>query len=302
MDLFKNHFAKHVKVRPCILLYDGRSTHINADINEAARKEGVHLFVLPPHSSHVLQPLDMSVFSAFKKSLNSKFHKYLRNIPYSIITIDLLPELISNSYKASMRVSTIMSGFRKTGIFPLDPSAPVNKVPNVDTTERIVNTKITRKERKDNRNVRNLLEEKSNSFHQAKEENINKKRKRKSFIPPYGADITHDDIYKESKKRKEEKEKWRRKGRVQEQGLSRKQSKVANKFVPPFIVIDDKEDSSPVIQKDRKGNDPTLAATKERIQLRNIKYQHFQKTLKKTKKIVLFVENGNLMGLGLTFH
>ena len=71
-----------------------------------------------------------------------------------------------------------MSGFRKTVIFPLDLSAQVNKVPSVDRTERIVNTKITRKERKDNPNVRILFEEKSNSFHQTKDENINKKTKR----------------------------------------------------------------------------------------------------------------------------
>jgi hypothetical protein len=55
----------------CLLLYDGHTTHINADIIKAAKKDNIHLFVLSPHSSHRLQPLDISVFSSFKNSLTA---------------------------------------------------------------------------------------------------------------------------------------------------------------------------------------------------------------------------------------
>ncbi|XP_033725380.1 uncharacterized protein LOC117315340 [Pecten maximus] len=101
-DFFKNHFLKHVTIRPCILLYDGHSTHINIDVIEAAREEDVHLFVLPPHNSHCSQPLDFAGFSPLKCSLNAQIHKFLHSNPNSVITPKDLPSLIGTAYKSAL--------------------------------------------------------------------------------------------------------------------------------------------------------------------------------------------------------
>jgi hypothetical protein len=79
LDFFKNHFLTNVTERPAILLYDGHATHIIAGIIKIARESNVHLFVLPPHSSHMLQPLDVAAFSPFKQQLNSEIHNYLQS-------------------------------------------------------------------------------------------------------------------------------------------------------------------------------------------------------------------------------
>ena len=129
LDFFQNHFLHHVKVRPAILLYDGHSTHVTQDVTEAARQENVHLFVLPPHSSHCLQPLDVAVFSPFKSSLNTEIHKFLHSHPNQVITLEQLPGMIAAAYRSAMTVSNIMAGFRKTGIFPLDRSMITTKAP-----------------------------------------------------------------------------------------------------------------------------------------------------------------------------
>ena len=120
IDFFRNHFLLHVTERPLILLYDGHATHVTLEIIDLARRSDVHLFVLPPHSSHLLQPLDVSIFSPFKNSLNLEMHKYMHDHPNNIITRQLLPGIINTAYKNSMSVQNIMSGFRKTGIFPFD--------------------------------------------------------------------------------------------------------------------------------------------------------------------------------------
>lgn len=62
LDFFRNHFVRHVTARPCLLPYDGHSKHVTFDSIETARKKNIHLFVLPPHRSHCLQPLDVSPF------------------------------------------------------------------------------------------------------------------------------------------------------------------------------------------------------------------------------------------------
>ena len=55
---FFNHFLTYApKIRPIILLMDGHSTHYCPDLIKQAATEKVILFVLPPHSTHITQPL-----------------------------------------------------------------------------------------------------------------------------------------------------------------------------------------------------------------------------------------------------
>ena len=75
LDWFENHFLLHVPTKPCILLYDGHSTHITVNIINKATDNGVHLFVLPAHTSHILQPLDVSPFRPFRLSVTNLFMK-----------------------------------------------------------------------------------------------------------------------------------------------------------------------------------------------------------------------------------
>ena len=211
LDFFTNHFMHHITTRPCVLLYDGHSTHVTCDVIEAARQEGVHLFVLPPHTSHCFQPLDVSVFSPFKKNLSSECHKFLHAHPSRVLVKEDLPNIIGTAFSSSMTVSTIMSGFRKTGIFPYDPTSPHVSPPQITKEKPVV--KATRKERKDNRVVKILFQEKSDEFNKLKE-NVEPKKKRSTFVPPYGAAITEDAFYEKKKMmEKEKKEKEEKKER-----------------------------------------------------------------------------------------
>ena len=207
LDFFNNHFLKHVTVRPCLLLYDGHSTHVTVDVIQAAREQGVHLFVLPPHSSHCLQPLDISVFGPFKKSLNAECHKFLHEHPNTVVTREELPKMIGNAFSSAMTVSTIMAGFRKSGIFPYSPTAPTVSPPAITKSDERV--KASRKERNDNRAVTVLFQGQAEQFEKKKAE-TEQRKERKKFVPPYGATVTEDSYYTEKQKQqkmKEEKEK-----------------------------------------------------------------------------------------------
>ena len=198
MDWFSNHFLQHVPTRPCILLYDGHATHVTADIIKKARESNVYLFVLPAHTSHLLQPLDVSAFGPFKKAFSSECHKFVHENPNRVITRNCLPMLIASAYRSSMTVNNIMAAFRKTGIFPFNPDvvlSQLNICPTVSSTAKPSN----RKERKDTRVVRVLLSEKVQKI-----ENANAEKKvivRKSVIPRQGAAITEDQFFEEAMKR-----------------------------------------------------------------------------------------------------
>ena len=83
------HFLKYVptnKDEPLLLLYDRHSSHINVPLIEWAQKHNIILFMLPAHTSHLLQPLDVGVFGPFKVSYYNECRNYLRKHPGQIIT------------------------------------------------------------------------------------------------------------------------------------------------------------------------------------------------------------------------
>ena len=56
-------FVKHIPpTRPIMLLVDGHSSHYEPETIQAAADAGIVMFCLPPHSTHVAQPLDVSFF------------------------------------------------------------------------------------------------------------------------------------------------------------------------------------------------------------------------------------------------
>ncbi|XP_029348308.1 jerky protein-like [Acyrthosiphon pisum] len=74
-EVFVNYFHKSfIKTtnpspqNPILLIYDGLSSHINIQLVEIARANNVTILLLPPHSSHLLQPMDLSVFKSIKTS------------------------------------------------------------------------------------------------------------------------------------------------------------------------------------------------------------------------------------------
>ena len=115
-DFIVNHFIKHVQARPCLLLYDGHSTHITVDLIQKAQENNIHMFVLLPHSCHQLQPLDVGLFSPFKAASSTECHKLSHTQIEQQVTREDLPGLIGKAYKPALTVPNIMSAFRKTGI------------------------------------------------------------------------------------------------------------------------------------------------------------------------------------------
>ena len=78
----KEHLVKylppHNAKSPVLVLYDGHKSHISLPLIQWAKENHIILFVLPPHCSHLLQPLDISCFGPFEVSWNSTCHGYMR--------------------------------------------------------------------------------------------------------------------------------------------------------------------------------------------------------------------------------
>ncbi|XP_072548597.1 abhydrolase domain containing 10, depalmitoylase a isoform X1 [Salminus brasiliensis] len=126
-DLFQRwfrHFICHAeKKRPLLLIFDGHKSHLTPEVTEAAKKEGVVLLCLPPHCSHVLQPLDVGFFGPLKGefakvagNLSHFKHSYVLNKPE-------FSRVFNHPYQQLKDQAIVVNGFRKCGIFPLNPQA-----------------------------------------------------------------------------------------------------------------------------------------------------------------------------------
>ncbi|KAH3792717.1 hypothetical protein DPMN_146216 [Dreissena polymorpha] len=67
-----DHFAKHSRLdgtshKPVMVFYDCHKAHLFLILAYGAKDHNVVLFVLPPHTSHLAQPLDVGVSGPLKK-------------------------------------------------------------------------------------------------------------------------------------------------------------------------------------------------------------------------------------------
>ena len=62
----KEHFYQHLirddTTQPVVMLHDGHKSHISLNLLDWADEKNIKLFVLPAHTSHFLQPLDVGCF------------------------------------------------------------------------------------------------------------------------------------------------------------------------------------------------------------------------------------------------
>ena len=108
---------------PVLLILDGHSSHITIETIELARSQDVHLLCLPSHSTHILNPLDIGVFKSFKSFFSKACHKYVVSNPGRVITTDLIASLVGEAWPQSVTPINIMGGFKKSGVYPLNPGA-----------------------------------------------------------------------------------------------------------------------------------------------------------------------------------
>ena len=95
---------------------------MSIELIELARSNDVHLLCLPLHITHILQPLDVGVFKSFKSNFSKTCSKYLAAHPGRVITSDKLVSLVAEAWLLSLSPLNIMSGFKKTRIYPINPS------------------------------------------------------------------------------------------------------------------------------------------------------------------------------------
>lgn len=114
-----------------LLILDGFAVHITYDVLSYLQGHRIVVIALPAHTSHVLQPLDVSVFSSYKSYLQAEVHKCSR--VKSVLNAFDIAGCIRDAYTRSHTSGNIISGFLRTGIWD-----PVKLRTNISVVEVIL--------------------------------------------------------------------------------------------------------------------------------------------------------------------
>lgn len=117
---FKGVFLKNIgKERPILLIYGGHSTHISTKLIRLAQENQVTIMKLPPHTTDVLQPLDVAIFKSLKQKWDKELCKWQRQNPRKKIPKPQFTDILT---KAAQEISSASSinGFKATAIYSPD--------------------------------------------------------------------------------------------------------------------------------------------------------------------------------------
>jgi len=136
--LFKErmvYFLKNVRgIHPLspnckhLLILDGHTSHITLEVVKIAMLSGVDLLTFPSHTSHALQPLDVSCFKSFKVAFHAYCDDWTSNHVGQSPSKEDLAYWVSIALKRALTKENICKGFKSTGIYPLDIHAMDAKV------------------------------------------------------------------------------------------------------------------------------------------------------------------------------
>jgi hypothetical protein len=125
-----------------LLLCDGHDSHITAQFVRYCIDNKIILFVLPPHASHLLQPLDVGVFGPVKTAMSFLLSKIYATDISRLQKIEWT-EIYMKARLQNIVKQNILGGWRGAGLFPLNPHRVLRLIsheltpsrqPEMDTT------------------------------------------------------------------------------------------------------------------------------------------------------------------------
>ena len=112
-----------------LLWLDGHNSHLNLRFLDWAIKNRIMVAVFPPHSTHRLQPLDVSLFCP----LSTRYSQHLKTWIYKTSGAIRMSQqdffgIFWPAFIEAFSVHNVMSGWTKTGLIPFCPDTVLNQL------------------------------------------------------------------------------------------------------------------------------------------------------------------------------
>ena len=124
LEWLQEMFEKHARPsrtagRYRLLILDGHSSHATTSFDHFCMERKIIPLYMPPHSSHLLQPLDISCFAPLKHYYGQKIREMAQNSIHAIDKMDFL-SIYTKIHGQAFSKANILSGFSAAGLIPLN--------------------------------------------------------------------------------------------------------------------------------------------------------------------------------------
>jgi hypothetical protein len=125
--VFEKHTAHRTKGVYRLLILDGHGSQVTPEFDLFCKEHSIITLCMPPHSSHLLQPLDVGYFAVLKRLYGQQIEGYMRNGVNHINKPDFLHAFYTARTEA-MTPANVQSSFAATGLVPHDPERVLSKL------------------------------------------------------------------------------------------------------------------------------------------------------------------------------
>jgi len=106
-----------------LLFVDGHSSHLNMRFIDWCGQNRILLMAYPPHSTHRLQPLDVSLFNPLANFYSQNLNTWMqKSAGIANMSKRYFYELFWPAWQRAFTKNNIQSGWKKTGLYPFNPS------------------------------------------------------------------------------------------------------------------------------------------------------------------------------------
>jgi hypothetical protein len=106
-------------------------SHITASWIAHCMKNNIILMILPPHSSHLTQPLDVGVFGPLKTLMASALEPLVSTELHRMLKAEWLSAFVQ-AHDSALSIQNIKTGFYTAGIRPFNPSKVIDRIGPVE--------------------------------------------------------------------------------------------------------------------------------------------------------------------------
>lgn len=125
------HFDKYTAPRARalyrMLVLDGHESHQSVEFNAFCKERNIIPICLPPHSSHLTQPLDVGCFAPLKRAYGRQIESFIKSHINHITKVEFFLAFQA-AYKETFTEKNIRAGFRGAGLVPHNPDAILSKL------------------------------------------------------------------------------------------------------------------------------------------------------------------------------
>jgi hypothetical protein len=125
--LFIPSTSSRTKGKYRLLILDGHGSHLTPKFDEICEKNNIIAICMPPHSSHLLQPLDIGCFAVLKRSYGRLIESKIRVQINHVDKLDFLEAYPSARIEA-FKSETIKNSFAAAGLVPYNPDRVISKL------------------------------------------------------------------------------------------------------------------------------------------------------------------------------